>query len=337
MDRRGFSNRLGLRWARLIPLLALSGCSTRAFWLFHPRGAVAAAEFHVMLLDVGIMLAIVLTAGLMALVFLYRYRKPRRQAYDPTFVKSNRIEVLVWGVPLLTVGVLAYFSYQAVFATNPYHPKAITRYEKTEARKGMAVGPAGALRPAITVPGKKPVHVDVITTDWQWLFIYPHRHIASLNKLVVPVGTPVDFRLTSATVVNDFFIPKLVGEIDVMPGMRTKQAMIVSKPGVYSGYSADYSGGGFSWMEFVTKVVTAGQYRRWTHRMAHARRSLTDTTFNRIAAPTINLAHTPKAFAHVQPGLFRHVVQRVMQGKVYATPTAMTENMKKPRGVRVIH
>ena len=49
--------------------------------------------------------------------------------------------------------------------------------------------------------------------------------MATVDSLVVPVNTPIHFRLTSATVVNDFFVPEPVGEIDIMPGVRTKQAM----------------------------------------------------------------------------------------------------------------
>ena len=49
-----------------------------------------------------------------------------------------------------------------------------------------------------------PVEVQVVSLDWKWLFIYPDRHIASVNELVLPAGTPVHFLLTSATVMNIF-------------------------------------------------------------------------------------------------------------------------------------
>ncbi|PMX92549.1 cytochrome ubiquinol oxidase subunit II, partial [Pseudomonas sp. GW460-13] len=55
----------------------------------------------------------------------------------------------------------------------------------------------------------KPIQVDVIALNWKWLFIYPEYGVASLNQLAIPVGTPVNFRLTAESMMNSFFIPQL--------------------------------------------------------------------------------------------------------------------------------
>lgn len=330
-----------LRAWRALPGLCLAGCQSRSVWLFHPRGAVAATEFHYTLIDFGIMMLIVGPLLVATAIILLKYRKGRQAHYDPHFKRSPILEVLMWAVPIATVGVLTYFSYQAVFLADPYDPTSIPRYLARHDKPAPTAGRSSHFAP---YPGPKGrvvrgpvVQVDVITTDWQWVFIYPHSDVATVDRLVVPVNTPVHFRLTSATVVNDFFIPQLVGEIDIMPGMRTKLAMIAARTGYYRGYSANFSGGGFSWMGFSTLVVSRQAYRAWTHKIARSPRHLTYAAFNTIAAPTINLAERPAYFSHPQKGLFDHVIHRILTGRVYRTPLRMTENMTKPLVVKVIH
>ncbi len=302
--------------------------------MFHPKGAVSAAEFHYTLIDFAIMMTIIAPVLVIAAVFLVRYRKARGGRYDPHFRRQPVLEVLMWGVPLATVGLLTYFSYHGVFEANPYDPtaipKSLARHHTPPATAGRAShfapypGPHKSVRPGPELP------IDVITTDWQWLFIYPRQHVALGDELVIPVHTPVHFRLTSTTVVNDFLIPQLVGEIDIMPGMRTKQALIAGTRGTFRGYSANYSGGGFSWMGFAVHVLSAHAFSAWVRTARAAPAHLSDARFQRFARPTINLAEAPRVFSHVQKGLFDHVIQSVMLGRVYPTPLRMTENMTRP-------
>ncbi|MHB8348489.1 MAG: COX aromatic rich motif-containing protein [Acidiferrobacterales bacterium] len=285
--------------------LLLSGCSTRSFSLFHPKGPIAATELHMMIIDIALMLGIIIPTALMVIAFLWRYRASTGKGrHDPKWSHSTAIEIVVWSIPLIMVGVLGYYSYRGVYEVNPYHPTVI----------------AGRT-------GGDPLEIDVITTDWQWLFVYPKQHIATIDELVVPAHTVVQFHLTSASVTNSFFIPELVGQIYVMPGMPTEQAMLVSDPGTYRGLSAALSGPGFSWMRFQTRAIPTGQFVRWVARMRKSPVHLTYAAFNEIAKPTINVHHTPQYFSHVQPGLFDHVIEEIRMGKVFTTPMAMTAHM----------
>ena len=99
--------------------------------------------------------------------------------------------------------------------------------------------------------------------DWKWLFIYPDQGVAAVNQLVIPAGTPVEFRLTSATVMNSFFVPQLGSQIYTMGGMTTHLNLLADKPGEYPGFSANFSGDGFSEMRFVVKSVPAGDFDAW--------------------------------------------------------------------------
>ncbi len=331
--------RLRPLWLAAVALL--TGCAQKGYWLAHPKGAIARAEWHTTILDVVVMGGVVLVAGGLVAAFLWRYRVGgKSRSYDPTFTASLVIEVLVWGIPLMIVGYLSYFSVKSVFATNPYNPLAVRRAVAREARMNGAfprrADPArvNAIDPAARPV--RPLRIDVVTTDWQWVFIYPEQGIATVDELVVPVRAPVKFELTSTTVVNDFFIPQLVGEIDIMPGMRTKQGMIASRTGNYHGYSDDFSGGGFSWMGFATRVTGPARFKRWVRRVQGAKDHLTYARFTRVAQPTINLPEKIRHFSHVQKGLFDNVIEQVMEGRVYRTPLAMTESMTKPMRVRLI-
>ena len=76
-----------------------------------------------------------------------------------------------------------------------------------------------------------PVEVQVVSLDWKWLFIYPAQRVASVNRLVIPAGVPVHFTLTSASVMNAFFIPDLGSMIYTMNRMATDLNLIADKPG----------------------------------------------------------------------------------------------------------
>src|SRR6266478_6558372 len=53
----------------------------------------------------------------------------------------------------------------------------------------------------------------VASLDWKWLFIYPDQGVASVNRLTIPVGTPISLGLTSSGVMNSFFVPQLGSQI----------------------------------------------------------------------------------------------------------------------------
>lgn len=300
-------------WARggqflaLLSTLLLGGCSSRNFWLFDPKGVISQTQLHYMIIDVVVNLAIIIPTGVLIMWAMWRYRKSAGATYSPHWSHSNAIEAVVWGIPILTVAVLSYFSVKAIYQVNPYEPMVLASAE--------------------AAPAPHPLEIDVIATDWRWVFIYPAQHIMSVGKLVIPVDTPVKFRLTSTSVTNDFYIPQLVGMIDVMPGMRVRQALMANKTGTYEGFSADYSGAGFSWMNFRTDTVSAAQFQQWARRVAQVPQHMDYAQFDDFAKPYIGVSGKAQYFSDVEPGLFDHVVGEVMGGKVWPTPMDMTENM----------
>jgi cytochrome o ubiquinol oxidase subunit 2 len=304
-------------WGKLVPLatpLLLGGCSFDQLRLFNPGGPIAATSLRLTIIDVLIMLCIIAPTGIFVAVSIWRYRASRGARYEPGFTSSGRLEILMWSVPFAAVATLAYFSWRGVYEVNPYGPTAL---KPTAAMLAMPDQPGSA----------DPLVIDVVATDWQWLFIYPDQHIATLNTLTVPAGRNIAFRLTATDVVNDFFIPQLVSMIDVMPGMRTKDAMRVNHPGMWQGFSTDISGAGFSWMRFPTHVITPAAFSTWVTKAQAAPDQLSYQRFETLAQPTINVRGATQIFSAVEPHLFSRIIHAAMNGKTYTTPQNLTKDM----------
>jgi len=288
------------RLGALLPLLALAGCGAE-FRVFHPAGPVASSEWHFTILNTLVMMVIIIPTTILTIVFSLRYRKSQNAAYDPTFSHSLLLEVLMWGVPLIIVIILTFCTYASVFDVNPADPLALDNQSDP-----------GAVA--------APLNVDVITTDWQWIFIYPDQHIATIDDLVVPQGRTVRLRLSSATVTNDFYIPQVAPMIDVMPGMVTKDAFRVNRVSNYEGFSADFSGAGFSWMQFSTRIVSPADFSAWVTKTQASPDHLDYAKFLKIAQPTINDTAKPAYFSNADPNLFAEVDMAVMNGQVFPVP-----------------
>ena len=148
--------------------------------------------------------------------------------------------------------------------------------------------------------------------DWKWLFIYPEQGIAAVNQLVVPVGTPINFRLTSATVMNSFFVPQLGSQIYTMGGMTTHLNLLAASIGEYPGFSANFSGDGFAWMRFVAKAVPASGFDAWVTHTRSAGSALDDAAYAQLAKPSE--AVPPTTYRSVEPQLFEHIIEQTVSG-----------------------
>ncbi|MCE1718389.1 cytochrome o ubiquinol oxidase subunit II, partial [Enterobacter hormaechei] len=121
----------------------------------------------------------------------------------------------------------------------------------------------------------KPVTIEVISLDWKWLFIYPEQGIATVNEIVFPKDVPINFKITSDSVMNSFFIPQLGGQIYAMAGMQTKLHLIANSAGKYDGFSASYSGHGFSGMKFTaTATDDRAGFEAWVQKVKASPKTL---------------------------------------------------------------
>jgi cytochrome o ubiquinol oxidase subunit 2 len=272
---------LALRLVVAAPLAALclplAGCSGS---VLDAQGPIGAANAKILLNALAIMLAIVVPTLVGTLVFAWWFRASNtRASYLPEFVYSGRIEIIVWAIPLLVILFLGGVIWIGSHQLDPFRPIAAQ---------------------------SKPTEVQVISLDWKWLFIYPDHGVASVNALVVPAGTPVHFSLTSASVMNMFFVPQLGSMIATMNGMVTQLHLQADQPGEFYGQSAQYSGDGFSDMHFVLRAVPQDTFAQWVSTARQAGPALDRAGYSALLQQGRNVA--PFTYRAVEPNLFDAVV-----------------------------
>jgi cytochrome o ubiquinol oxidase subunit 2 len=223
-----------VRSAVAFAAIAVTGCNRG---VLDPVGPVGNAEKMILINSTAIMLAIIIPTMIATVAFAWWFRSGNAKAtYRPDWEYSGAIEMVVWAIPALTVILLGGIAWIGSHDLDPGKP----------------------LKSAAA-----PLHVDVVSLDWKWLFIYPDQGVATVNDLVVPAGVPVSYRLTSATVWNVFFVPQMGTEIYTMPRMATRLNLEADRPGIYKGISAHFSGDGFSGMGFRVRALPPQQFAAW--------------------------------------------------------------------------
>lgn len=271
-------------------LVIVAGGSSLAggFTLLHPKGPVADAQIGLMGLATGLMLVVVLPVFMLLAVFVRRYAATTgRGEYRPDWGSSWRLELAVWGLPILIVSVLAYLVWTQTHRLDPYRPLAT----------------AGA---ALTV--------QAVALDWQWLFIYPEQGIASVNELVIPAGRDVGLQITSDTVMNAFYLPQLAGQIYAMAGMVTQLHVLADQPGEFAGRNAQFSGAGFAKNTFVAKALDTADFNNWVTDIKRGDTVLDAASYAVLAQPTISAPTS--SYAKVDKQLFDTLVSRYAKGPV---------------------
>ena len=276
----------------LAPLLWLAGCNTV---VLNPSGDIAAQQAHLVVVSTLLMLLIIVPVMFLICLFAWRYRKSNTAAeYKPDWDHSTKLELLIWGAPLLIIIVLGLITWIYTHLLDPYRP--LSRLDETRA----------------VAPGVKPLEVEVVSMDWKWMFIYPEQGIATVNELVTPVDVPIRFKMTSSTVMNAFYIPALAGMVYTMPTMETQLNAVMNKVGVYDGFSANYSGAGFSDMKFKYHGVSQADFDAWVAKIKAGGQGsngvLTRAQFAQLDKPTIK--HPIMHFERVEPELYDRVLNR---------------------------
>jgi cytochrome o ubiquinol oxidase subunit 2 len=282
-DGTGPSQRLRRTRARaarrsvIMAPVALTACEPA---VLDPQGVIGIAEKTILIDSLAIMLAIVIPTIAATLAFAWWFRASNARArYLPDWEYSGRIELIVWSIPLLVIMLLG----------------------------GVAWIGSHDLDPAKPLESKTPpLEIQGVSLDWKWLFVYPKEGVAAVNQLVIPAGVPVHFSLTSASVMNAFFVAQLGSMIYTMNGMTTQLNLQAEAPGTFHGISSHYSGDGFSDMHFDVRAVPAEQFAAWIEETRHTGPTLDAASYEALAKQSMNAA--PFTFRAVDPGLFHEIV-----------------------------
>ncbi|WP_352791037.1 ubiquinol oxidase subunit II [Mesorhizobium sp. M0228] len=244
-----------------------------------PQGPVGAAQRTILLNSVAIMLAIVIPTIVATLGFAWWFRETNTRArYLPEWAYSGRIELVVWSIPILVILFLSGIIWIGSHDLDPMKPLDSQQ---------------------------KPLEVQVVSLDWKWLFIYPEQNVASINQLVVPAGRPVHFSLTSASVMNAFFVPQLGGMIYTMNGMTTQLHLQADQQGEFYGRSAHFSGDGFPGMQFVLHAVAVDDFDAFVNSARSQGQALDKASYQELARQSLDVP--PSTYRSVEPDLFHEI------------------------------
>lgn len=268
----------------LLPLsmMLMSGCSAV---VLRPSGDIAWQQRDLILASTVLMLLIVVPVIVLTLVFAWHYRQSNTKAhYDPHFHHSTGLELVIWSAPLLIIIALGAMTWITTHTLDPFR----------KLNRIAAAHPVAA--------GVKPLRVQAVALDWKWLFIYPDYGIATVNELAAPVDVPINFQITSVTVMNAFFVPALAGMVYAMPAMETQLHAVINQPGDYQGMSANYSGAGFSDMHFHFYGMNGADFDAWVQKARDAGASLGRGDYLSLEKPSQR--DPVRRYGSVAPGLY---------------------------------
>ena len=265
------------RYGLIGAIFLTAGCNRG---ILDPVGPIAAQEKQLLINSTAIMLAIIIPTMIATVAFAWWFRRGNSKAtYRPDWEYSGAIEMVVWAIPALTVMLLGGIAWIGSHDLEPSKP---------------------------LVSKVQPLKVDVVSLDWKWLFIYPDQGIATVNQLVVPAGTPVSFRLTSATVWNVFWVPQMGTMIYTMPRMATRLNLQADRQGSFNGLSGHFSGDGFPGMQFKVQSLPPDQFAMWAQGARGSGLKLDGAGYAELSKPSSYVK--PMTYGAVAPALFDAIV-----------------------------
>ena len=214
-------------------LAALSGCTSGPLSALDPGGPVStsvARVWWVMFSGAMLVLVAMLLIGVLAMV-----ASPRTRARV-----STRQWLIIGGLAVPGVVIASLLIY------------------------GLTAGPR-----MLPVPSTAAMRVEIEARQWAWEARYPERQWtgsrgADMTQTIIhiPAGEPVDFHITSRDVIHSFWIPRLGGKMDAIPGRTNVMRLQADAPGIYRGVCAEFCGVGHALMPFEVHAHDASEFTR---------------------------------------------------------------------------
>lgn len=255
--------------------------------VLNPKGTIADQQKELFITTVLLSLIIVIPVFVLTFVIAWKYRSSNKKAkYTAEWDHHKGLETLWWGIPIAIIMLLAVITWQSSHTLDPYKPIYAER---------------------------KPMTVQVVALQWKWLFIYPEQNIASVNYLEIPENTPIHFEITADGPMNSLWIPQLGGQIYAMAGMKTRLHLMADGTGSYNGSSANFSGDGFSGMNFKTKSSSQADFDTWVREAKVSPNMLSIDEYEQLAVPSKNVV--PSTYWSVEDGLYDKILRKYMAPK----------------------
>jgi cytochrome c oxidase subunit 2 len=191
--------------------------------------------------------------------------------------------------------------------------------------------------------------IRVVGHMWWWEVRYPDEQIVTANELHIPVGQPIRLELTSADVIHSFWVPRLNGKRDMIPGVENVFWIQADKPGIYRGQCGEYCGTQHANMAFEVIALPPAEYETWVAERRAARPAVESASVQRgervFRSSGCGQCHTVKgtrAAGNVGPDLTHLGSRRTIGGALLpnttgnlagwiADPQAIKPGIKMPR------
>lgn len=214
-------------------LVLLSGCNLR---VLDPKSQMAQNQSFLIQFSFFLMMIVFATVIIMFVVVLRKYRKTEaNKDFIPEDEKGNKFYEITWtALPVVLLIILAVPTIKITYEISANEAKV----------------PPDAL------------HVNVTAQQYVWTFRYPNGK-ETVDELVLPEDRPVVFHLRSKDVIHSFWVPKLGGKKDVIPGEERRLIVTPEEVGTYQGKCAEFCGQEHTKMRFDTEVLTQVDFQEW--------------------------------------------------------------------------
>ncbi|EMT53236.1 quinol oxidase polypeptide II [Brevibacillus borstelensis AK1] len=283
MNRAKTFRQMGFWLMAIIASVLLSGCGSD-YVVLNPKGPVAETQYNLIMISVILCAIIIIPVLALTAFIVYRYRdtKDNKAPYKPDWAHSTTLEVIWWGIPVIIIAILGYFTVRDTYALKESPNQAV-----------------------------KPMTIQVTSLNWKWMFTYPEQNIATVNYLEIPAGVPVQFQLSADGPMNSFWVPELGGQIYAMSGMATELYLQADKPGEFYGRGANFTGEGFAHMEFKVEAKPQEEFDKWVQQVKNTTPVMTKEDYEELRKPGLTDKKTYSAFPE---GLFEEIVMKHSHG-----------------------
>jgi len=268
-------SRVGLLAALSLAFI-MAGCSKEELTVrqstMDPKGPVAQVQFDVFMDTVWLVVVLFALVGGLMVYAVIKFRSRPGDENKPAIVEDGH------GNPLIEIGlitasigalvVIAIPTLSAIWYTDDVPAEAVP----TSKLSAWYPRVEGTRENYAKTVEEQVLEVDVIGKQWWFRFEYPQLGMTNdakhsvPNELVIPKGKAVRINLRSEDVIHSFWVPKIAGKVDLMPGRKNHMWIQADQTGHYYGQCAEFCGDSHAYMLFRVEVLEPADFAKWVQK-----------------------------------------------------------------------
>jgi cytochrome c oxidase subunit 2 len=270
-----FFSRVGLLAAPFLAIVMV-GCSKADMTVrqstLDPKGPVAQVQYDLFMQTVWLVVVLFALVGGLLVYAVIKFRARPGDENKPAIVEDGH------GNPLIEIGLITASIGSLVIIAIPtlnaiwYTDDVPANYVPTSKLSVWYPRVEGTRENYAKAVEEQVLEVDVIGKQWWFRFEYPQLGLTNdakhsiPNELVIPKGVAVRINLRSEDVIHSFWVPKLAGKVDLMPGRKNHMWLQADKTGHYYGQCAEFCGDSHAYMLFRVEVLEPADFAKWVQK-----------------------------------------------------------------------